>query len=540
MGNTLKMEKREILKQLFGHGWSDRKINIATGINRRTISKYRCIWEAGEESNRSRAKKERKAQGLSNGDINFSQNAPLLAMDKCPPGQVVHFEVPTDSLSSTGKQSKSRVSIYDARIRKKLGLGQNARSIYQDLYVEVGYRGSYDSVKRYVRRLKQTEPKLYARLETMPGEEAQVDFGQGAATLKKGRYYRPWLFVMTLSYSRKSYEEVVWNQDVETFIRCHEHAFRHFGGIPEVIKHDNLKSAILKAHLYEPELNPNYQAFSQHYGFVPLPCKVATPEHKGKVEAGVKYVQNNALKGKRFESVEKQNHYLRYWNKTWASTRIHGTTKRQVARMFSEEQPALKPLPQKAFVFFKIGTRKVNSLDSHIEVGGAYYPVPPKYLGKRVTVHYNQEWVKVYYQGHLIQWLTTVDKGRFHPDKSCLPENKTLTRNIWQQRLLQQCSRRGPALRQWADQALAARGLTAYRAIQGVLALGKKYPMMVVEQACSLALERQSWSYHLVRHYAEEQALRKTDQSQLTLAQDRDIIRAPQTYADLMEGRAKP
>lgn len=306
-----------------------------------------------------------------------------------PTDGVVHFEVPTGSGEPSG--SKSKVWPYHSFIRDKLTLGQSARSIYQDLVTEQGYQGSYDSVKRYVSKLKDREPKLYARIETLPGEEAQVDFGEGAKTLRNGRYRKPWLFVMTLSYSRKSYEEVVWHQDVETFIRCHERAFRHFSGIPAIIKIDNLKSGVLQAHLYEPELNPHYHAFSQHSGFIIMPCRVATPQHKGKVESGVKYAQNNALKGKIFTDLSEQNQHLRYWNRTWASTRIHGTTKRQVSRMFQEEQPCLKPLPEMDFPLFKIGERTVNSLDSHIEVDGAYYPVLPQYMGYKVIVHYLKE-----------------------------------------------------------------------------------------------------------------------------------------------------
>ncbi len=112
---------------------------------------------------------------------------------------------------------------------------------------------------------------------------------------------------MTLSNSRKSYEEVVWSQDVETFIRCHVNAFDYFGGVVEYIKLDNLKSGVLEADLYDPELNPTYLAYSKHCGFIPLPCRVRTPQHKGKVEAGVKYTQSNALQGKRFESIKQQN-----------------------------------------------------------------------------------------------------------------------------------------------------------------------------------------------------------------------------------------
>jgi transposase len=309
---------------------------------------------------------------------------------------VVHFQVPPDLQSSNNPvTSKSKAAVFHDVIVKKLDAGQSAKSIFQDLVTDPNYTGSYDSIKRYIRKLKNKHPKLYARIETPRGDEAQVDFGQGAPTLKNGRYHKPWLFVMTLSNSRKSYQEAVWKQDVETFIRCHENAFAHFGGSVKVIKLDNLKAGVLKTHLYEPQLNPNYLAFSQHYNVAPIPCRVATPQHKGKVESNVNYVQDNALKGKQFDSIEEQNAYLRTWDRTWASTRIHGTTKRQVNVMFDEEKPYLQPLPKEPYAFFKIGDRKVSIIDSHIEVAGAYYPIPPRYMGRQVVVHFNTKWVKV-------------------------------------------------------------------------------------------------------------------------------------------------
>jgi len=537
MGNTLKMDKITLLHGLFRNGWSNRKINKATGIHRNTISNHRTKWQELPSEEAALSSPPIDSGKPSNQTQNSSQTVPPTGDNKCPPAQVVHYEVPTDSSPDPVSQSKSKAAPFNQQIKEKLEKGQHARSIYQDLYLEEEYRGSYDSVKRYIRKLQKHHKKLYARMETLPGEEGQVDFGQGAPTLKNGKYRRPWLFVMTLSHSRKSFEKVVWSQDVETFIRCHEEAFAFFGGVPEIIKIDNLKSAVLEAKLYEPVLNPNYKSFGEHYGFVPLPCKVRTPEHKGKVEAGVKYVQNNALQGKRFEddSLNDQNAYLRKWNRTWATTRIHGTTKRQVGQMFKEEQPSLKALPETSFVFFKVGRRKVSSGDSHIEVNGAYYPVPPNYMGRKVDVHFNSKWVKILFNGKNIQWLSTIEKGRFHPDKSCLPANKAMDRNSWQNHLLKRCSTLGKNVRDWADLAVVERGLPAYRGIQGVLNLTKKYSVKLLNRACYLAVKRNTFSYSLVRHYLEELSIQEQIQTCLPLEQESEIIRSPQTYANLFE-----
>lgn len=131
----------------------------------------------------------------------------------------------------------------------------------------------------------------------------QVDFGQGAWIEADGKRRRPHLFRAVLSHSRKAYSEVVWRQDTETFIRCVENAFRPFGGVTRTIIVDNLKAAVLDADWFDPTLNPKMADFARFYGTTVLPTQPARPEHKGKIEAGVKYAQNNALKGRTFSSV---------------------------------------------------------------------------------------------------------------------------------------------------------------------------------------------------------------------------------------------
>jgi transposase len=536
MANGLKMVQKELLFTLFSQDWSIRKINIATGIHRKTITRYLDEWRHLQDKN-SQLSDESLTSNPAALKGHLSVQSVPLGPNEVPTDKVVHFQVPpTTLLKNNTVTSKSKAAVFHDVIMKKLDVGQSAKSIFQDLVIEGDYTGSYDSIKRYIKKLKNKHPKLYARVETPAGEEAQVDFGQGAPTLKNGRYYKPWLFVMTLSNSRKSYEEVVWKQDVETFLRCHENAFAYFGGLTKVIKIDNLKSGVLKAHLYEPELNPNYLAFAQHYGFAPLPCRVATPEHKGKVESNINYVQDNALKGKKFESIEEQNAYLRKWNKTWASPRIHGTTKRRVNVMFEEEKPFLLPVPKEPYAFFKIGTRKVNIIDSHIVVAGAYYPIPPQYMGRQVTVHFNTKWVKVYYQNKRIQYLSAVSKGRFHPDKSCLPEHKSGSQAQYIQYLFDRCSDIGPSVIEWAKLAEQERKQRAYRSIQGIVSLTKKYPDATINHACRQSIEKDALSYHVVKELAEALRIQKLIQKEIQFSQQNDIIRSPLEYHQLLTG----
>ena len=148
-------------------------------------------------------------------------------------------------------------------------------------------------------------------MECAAGEEAQIDFGTGAwIELPDGKRRRSHVFRIVLSHSRKGYSEAVYRQTTEDFIRCMENAFWHFGGVPKVLVIDNLKAAVKQPDWYDPELNPKVQSFCEHYGCVILPTKPRMPRHKGKIESGVNYVQENGLRGHRFTSLEKENEHL--------------------------------------------------------------------------------------------------------------------------------------------------------------------------------------------------------------------------------------
>jgi hypothetical protein len=175
-------------------------------------------------------------------------------------------------------------------------------------------------------------------------------------------------------------------------------------------------------------------------------------------------------------------------------------------------------------------------MDSHVEVNNAYYPVPPKYMGKQVVVHYNSKTVKVFYQNKCIQQLYTVEKGRFHPDKSCLPPQKSGSQNQYVQYLMKRCRQLGDSVYQWAKQAEAHRAQRAYRAIQGVVALSKKYPDHTIDAACRKAVQQNAFSYHIVQKQVEASVLQKEIQRELVFEQEHDIIRTLDEYKTLLSG----
>ena len=150
-----------------------------------------------------------------------------------------------------------------------------------------------------------------------------------------GKYRRTRLFVLTLGYSRKAVRLLVRRSSTQVWAELHERAFRRLGGSVRVVVLDNLKEGVLTPDIYDPTLNPLYRDVLAHYGAVALPCRVGDPDRKGKVEAGVGHAKKTPLRGLRFERLDDAQAYLDRWERRWADTRIHGTTKRQVAAMFA-------------------------------------------------------------------------------------------------------------------------------------------------------------------------------------------------------------
>jgi transposase len=387
---------------------------------------------------------------------------------------------------------------YEEAIREKLDQGLTLQRIWQDLVEEFGYPHSYESVKRYARRLERPKRRVGV-YHHAPGEEGQIDFFAGAPTFHEGtgRWKKPWVFRMTLCHSRHGYEEAVWDQQLETFLRLHENAFRELGGVPRVTRHDNIKVAVVRACLFDPDTHPIYAAFAEHWGFTPLPTRPANPQENGKQERSGGYVKSNALKGKRFASLREHNDHLRHWNRTWARVRIHGTTRRQVWTHYLESDlPALGPLAPEPFPFFRCGHHLVHP-DGYVEVDGAFYPAPDAVLGERIQVRWDSRLVRLIHEGQLLAVHVKVLGGTFAPGRSRDPAP---SQKQYIAELLGRCERVGEPLRRWAEAALAERGVRAIRPIQGVLGLLRSIPRERLLHAVELATRGEFYRYHQVKN----------------------------------------
>jgi transposase len=418
----------------------------------------------------------------------------------------------------------------------ELGLsrGRNAMAIWQDLVDACGFAASYQSVRRFVSALHPSpSPEARAVIQTAPGEEAQVDYGTGPMVrdTHSGKYRRTRLFVLTLGYSRKSVRLIVFRSSSQTWAELHEKAFRRLTGVTRVVVLDNLREGVLVPDIYDPALNPLYRDVLQHYGAVPLPCRIADPDRKGKVERGVGHAKNTPLKGLRFESLEEAQTYLDHWETRWADTRIHGTTKRQVAAMFAEEKPALLPLPVEPFRYYQYGERTVH-LDGCVEVEAAYYGAPPGWIGRRVQVQWDLRQVRLMNPatGQLLREHLRQARGGHRIQDQDRPTHTPLGTLA----LLCRADKAGREIGALCRRMHGEHGETVLRRIQGVLSLTKKYGAASVEEACATALEMGVCDSRFVRRYLE-----RHPQMPLSLRQVDPLIRQLTLYRDFIENKTK-
>ena len=439
-----------------------------------------------------------------------------------------------DPETSKGVGSASTCEPYREIIQLGLSRDRNAMAIWQDLVSDFGFQGGYQSVRRFAYKLRGTQvPQARAVILTAPGEEGQVDYGSGPMVREapNSKYRRTRLFVLTLGYSRKAVRLLTFRSSTRIWAELHEKAFRRLGGVPRILVLDNLREGVLVPDVYDATLNPLYRDVLSHYGAVALPCRIQDPDRKGKVESAVGHAKKTPLKGQRFESLEQAQAYLDRWETNWADTRIHGTTKRQVATMFAEEKPTLLPLPVEPFRYYQYGERVVH-LDGCVEVEAAYYGLPPGWIGRGVKVQWDELCVRILdpKTGLLLREHIRQKRGWYRIQSEDHPQ-RTPLRVV---QLLGRTGRVGTHVGTLCNLIYSQQGEVGVRRILGVLALAKKYGTAAVDEACAAALEMGMHEYRFVRRYLE-----RCPQAPLSLRQVDPLIRELVHYRDLIQIKTK-
>lgn len=467
------MDIRELIRHI-REGRSDRQIGKDLGVDRRTVKRYR-LWA--------------QEQGLMSGKLPDHENL-LKTLDTTMP-------------EKAPPQNSSKADPYRGRIEDLLAQKVKVTAIF-DRLKEQGYAGSYASVLRLARQI---EPKktveTYTRKECQPGEEAEIDFGYVGMMLgAEGNLRKTYAFVMVLGWSRYAYVEFVFDQKVETWLRCHRNGLEFFGGAPRRLVIDNLKSGITQAVWDDPQVQMAYRECAEHYGFLILPCRPATPEHKGKVEGGVAYVQGRFMGGRGPMKLTQANQEVRKWCQSEAGMRIHGTTKEQPRRRFEEvEKSCLKALPVSPYDITIWKKAKLHR-DCHVVFDGSYYSAPFRLVGQSLWVCAGTKQVRLFNDKYELvathERATKPGQRQTHRDHYPAEKLPGLERN--RENVLEKAAEFGPAVQQTIAQLLADQVLDRIHQAGRLLRLSEKYGHERLNNACQRALNYSDPAYKTVKN----------------------------------------
>jgi len=440
------IEMKFTVKTLLDKGYSQRTISQKLGISRKTVKKY------FDEIN------------------------------------TVGVQVPT--ITKIKKLDK-----YKEQIKQWHSQGLTGILIQEKLLKEKSVKISYASVSRYLKQFKTQE--VYIPLIAKPGEEGQVDFGYFGRFIKDGKAVKVWCFSMVLSHSRYSYNCLVTDQSVDSFINCHIKSFEYFGAVPHTAKIDNLKAGVITPNFYEPTIQVQYAEFLKHYNCAPITARVRRGQDKGKVEAGVKYVKMNFLKRiehKDFYQLEKE---LLDWTTNVANKRLHGTTKKIPQDVFfSTEKKEMYLLPDKRYEVFKIEHRKVNKY-AHISFKNNFYSVPYNFIDQKLIIKSNQNIIKIYKDAEqiAIHQINKEQGGFITKDEHLPPEKQRKTEDDYRNK----AKEIGQETLLFFEKIKEHKPQTWTQVFRGILSLKKNYETDVINRACKRALEFKVYEYHTVK-----------------------------------------
>ncbi len=363
--------------------------------------------------------------------------------------------------------------------------------IYRILSAE-GLVSSRRSLSRYIANHFPNLPKATVHLLTTPGHEAQVDYAFVGVINKKKTY----AFIMTLSHSRYRYVEFVHSQNQQSWAQSHINAFVFFGGVPNCVLLDNLKSGVIKADIYDPTFNETYAELSRFYDFIADPAKARTPEHKGKVERSVQMVKEQVIAGMSYDDLAAMNAFARDWCANKIAQVVCSTTGKKPIDLFNnDEVKQLKPLPAGVFdmPFWTEGT--VHN-DHHFVVGGNFYSVPTLHIGTKVQIRIGLKTVKAYANHVLIkthvrsygtgQWAT--DENDYHESAQFYLKN---TASV----CIKTAKDIGQATESMIKKVLVDGTRTSLRKSHAILRLGEEYGNERLEEACLRAITFDNYSH---------------------------------------------
>ncbi len=399
----------------------------------------------------------------------------------------------------------SKVEPHRAKVQELLDSGHQPKQIFDYLKRNAsGFNASVGAVKRFCKRLQKQNPVAYVVMDYKAGEAAQVDFGSGPVLThpETGKSKRTHVFIMTLCYSRHQYAEIVWDQSVETWLRCHRNAFEFFGGVVSTVVIDNLKSAITRACNTDPQVQHSYEAFARKYGFKISPCRPRTPRHKGRVESGVKYFKSSFLPLREYAGpgLLDANRQLMAWVLGEAGNRIHGTTHEVPLTVFAErESGLLLPLPEVPHEIVVWAKANLND-NCHLTFESSYYSAPHTFVDQELLVRAGERMVEIYHERSRVAiHVRATQRGTFRTNDAHYPPEKVTHLEKTPQWCLKQATDVGPSCSEFVKALLSDPVLDRMPAARRLMGLVHKYGAKRLESACRRALDHDALEFRAVK-----------------------------------------
>lgn len=410
-----------------------------------------------------------------------------------------------------GRQQESSVMRWRKEVEKKLSKGAGPQSIFDYLRLEhKDFEGSLWAVKRLCRRIEKAKPvspeDVAIPVETSPGDVLQVDFGYVGKLFDTVEQVlrKAWVFVAVLGFSRHMFCRTVFDQKASTWLRLHIETFETFGGVPETVVPDNLKSAVIRAAFgvnEEPALHRSYRELAGHYGFKIDPTPPRAPEKKGKVESGVKYVKRNFFKPRELEDIDQANRDLDRWVEEIAGKRIHGTTGKRPLEIFeTEERSTLNLLPAQKYELVVWKQATVHR-DCRLLFEKLLYPVPWRFIGKKVWVRATQVSVEIYCDDVRIASHQRGVKVPSDVLDTYLPPKRSDLRHRSREYWVERADVMGEAVGKYIREVFDSDDvLSMLRSVQAMVTLLETHPRKRARAACERASYFGNFKYHALRN----------------------------------------
>lgn len=381
----------------------------------------------------------------------------------------------------------------------------SAHRLFKEI-LSLGYQGSERSVRRYVQTLRPQVYREYKPVETLPGEQAQVDWGNFGTIQEEGAWVKLYAFTFTLAWSRVSYVEYVTSLDTATFLACLHRALVYVGGVPREILFDNAKTVVSERVGGVVRFNEDLLRMGIAYGFTPRACWVQDPESKGKVESQIKYLRRSFFYGTEFKDRQELNQKVRVWCDREANARVHGTTGAVPWERLDEERLSLKPLPEVVSLPYVVEKRQA-SRTSLISVAGNYYSVPARWARQTVRFRRFEDHLELLDGQEIVETIPLVPgRGRRiireeHYPAHCQAQKRQVPSRPLQARF----EVLAPQARAYLEGLSRTRTGHLREQMQQIIALAELYAPSALSQAMERALAYQAFGYGSLKRILERQ-----------------------------------